>query len=86
MPLVPTHRSQLINSEAPTAGATGKRYENFGFIALTSKADIRKKITIKMTFIVKNESMALLPVVRKLNNQFPTPIIGGYSNDAVADW
>jgi hypothetical protein len=60
--------------------------ENPGLIYLIKRAEIINNIIIKTALMSKNKFIELLPRFRKLINQFPVPIIVGYSNELVADW
>ncbi|MEN9915665.1 MAG: hypothetical protein RL725_340, partial [Actinomycetota bacterium] len=53
-------------------------------IFLTMSAQPKNKIVINKIFISKNQRCEFVFGVIKLINQFPKPIIGGYSIELVA--
>ncbi|CAB4577931.1 unannotated protein [freshwater metagenome] len=73
------HRSQFINREAITAGASGNKYECSGFIFLSKKPIAIKQPIKSSTFISKNQRYEFSAGTINEINQLPNPIIGGYS-------
>ena len=77
--------SQLINSEAITAGANGNMYWYCGFIFLTINAEIKNRMIIITALISKkNRCESEAGVINEIN-QLPKPITGGYSKEFVAE-
>ena len=75
--------SQFINSEAITAGASGKMYWYCGFIFLTINAELKnKRIIITALISKKNRCESEAGVINEIN-QLPKPITGGYSKEFV---
>ena len=77
--------SQLINSEAITAGANGNMYWYCGFIFLTINAEIKNRMMIIAVLISKKTRCESEAGVINEISQFPKPITGGYSKEFVAD-
>ena len=77
--------SQLINSEAITAGTSGNMYWCLGAIFLTINADIKNNAMISTALISKKNLCGSDDGVINEISQLPKPIMGGYSNEFVAE-
>ena len=77
--------SQLINSEAITAGASGNMYWYCGFVFLIINADIKNNAMISTALISKKNLCGSDDGVINEISQLPKPITGGYSNEFVAE-
>ncbi len=79
------HKSQLINKDATTAGASGNKYIYCGRILFNKYAIAIKQPINNKIFKSKNQRYeSSLGVINEIN-QLPNPITGGYSIAFVAD-